>query len=196
MKFSFKSFKKFVWDYKYIIALLLVLIFIYRYLNIRIIENLESKTTTARNFQPTVKNTSDFDINIEVYAVNYDNKTKANTISTIIKSTTLKPLAELKVTNYAQSGNVGFAIKLSTTDNSSKNIKAEIGVCSEQKAGAKKICSIFKPNIANYSELKDYNFKVLHDPNDVSITSPNTDAKWLINATKPYSYFTIGFKFL
>ncbi len=196
MKFLFKSFKKFVYDYKYMIALLLLLIFIYRYLNIHIIENLESKTTIVRNFQPTIKNTSDFDINVEVYAIGYDTSKKVNTISTVIKGTTLKPHGELKVTSYAKSGNVGFAVKLSTTDNSAKNIKAEIGVCSEQRAGAKKICSIFKPNIANYIELKDYNFKVLHDKNDVSITSPNTDAKWLIHAVKPYSFFSIGFKFL
>jgi hypothetical protein len=196
MKFSYKSLKKFVYDYKYIIALLLILIFIYRYLNIHIIENLESKTSALRNFQPTIKNTSDFDINVEVYAVGYDTRKKVNTISTVIQSTTLKALGELKVTKYAKSGNVGFAVKLSTTDNSEKNIKAEIAVCSEQRAGAKKICSIFKPNIANYIELKDYNFKVLHDKNDVSITSPNTDKKWLIHAVKPYSFFSIGFKFL
>lgn len=195
-KMNLKNVKQFLWSYKYIIAILLVLFVIYYYMNVYIQENLESKTSTIRNFQPTVKNTSDFDINVEVYAVGYDASKKVNTISTIIKSTTIKPSGKLKVTSYAKSGNVGFAVKLSTTDNSAKNIKAEIGVCSEKTAINKKICSIFKPNIANYIELKDYNFKVLHDKTDVSITSPNTDAKWLISSAKPYSFFTIGFKFL
>ncbi len=158
-------------------------------------ERLESRTTTARKIQPTVKNTSSFDINVEVFAVSYDTAKKVNTISSIVSSTTVKPNTELKVTNYTTSGNVGFAVKLSTTDGSSQNIKAEISVCSERRVMNKSVCNIFKPNIANYIELKDYNFKVLHDANDVSITSPSTDAKWLISAVKPYSVVSIGFKF-
>ena len=195
MKSSMKSILSVVWKFKWIIALLITLFLIYRQLNIYVIENLESKTTSIRKIQPTIKNTSSFDINVEVYAVGYDAKTKKNTISTIIKSTTLKPNVELKVSNYTNSGNVGFAVKLATTDGSPKNISAEISVCSEKKVVSKTLCSIFKPNIANYIELSDYNFKVLHDKNDVSITSPSTDAKWIVSSAKPYSFFSIGFKF-
>lgn len=194
MKFS--QVKTFLWKYKWIIALLITLLLIYRQLNVYIIENLESKTTTPRKFQPTIKNTSSFDINVEVFAVGYDTRKKVNTITSVIRQTTLKPNAELKVSSYATSGNVGFAVKFSTTDGSAKSISAEVSVCSEKKVLRKTLCNIFKPNIANYIELKDYNFKVLHDKNDVSITSPSTDAKWIISATKPYALFSVGFKFL
>ncbi len=195
MKLSFNAFKKFVWTYKWVLALLITLFLIYRQLNLYVVERLESKTTTPRKIQPTVKNTSGFDINVEVFAVSYDAKTRKNTISSIVSSTTVKPNTELKVTNYTTSGNVGFAVKMTTTDGSSQNIKAEISVCSEKKVLNKTVCNIFKPNIANYIELKDYNFKVLHNKNDVSITSPSSNAKWLISAVKPYSVVSIGFKF-
>lgn len=209
MNFSLKSVKKFLWDYKYIIALLLVLLLIYRQLGLYIVENLENKLVSGRTYQPTIKNTSDFDIDVEVYEVTYDEKTKVNKMDkVVIKKQTIKPSQELKVSKSINLDLVddkkkpippppaiGVAVKFSTTDNSAKNISAEFSICSDKSTGPKKICNIFKPNIAQLSELKDHNFKVLHDANDVSITSPNTDAKWLIKAVKPYSMFSIGFKF-
>jgi hypothetical protein len=195
MKLSFKSVKTFVWKYKWILAVLITLFLIYRQLNVYVVERLESKTFPTRQFQPTIKNTSGFDINVEVFAVSYDAAKKVNTMTSIVKQTKVANNTELKVTTYSTSGNVGFAVKLSTTDGSSKSMKAEISVCSEKKVMNKSTCNIFKPNIANYIELKDYNFKVLHEPSDVSITSPSTDAKWLISSAKPYSVLSIGFKF-
>lgn len=198
MNFSLKSVKKFLWDYKYIIALLLVLLLIYRQLGLYIVENLENKLVSGRSYQPTIKNTSDFDIDVEVFEVTYDEKTKVNKMDkVVIKKQTIKPSQELKVSGSISSEKktIGVAVKFSTTDNSEKNISAEFSICSDKSTGPKKICNIFKPNIAQLSELKDHNFKVLHDANDVSITSPNTDAKWLIKAVKPYSMFSIGFKY-
>ncbi len=196
MNFSLKSFKKFLWDYKYIIALLLVLLLIYRQLGLYIVENLENKLVSGRSYQPTIKNTSDFDIDVEVFEVTYNAKKKVNEMKSVIAKSTIKPSQELKVSKSISSDKktIGVAVKFSTTDNSEKNISAEFSICSDKKAGPKKICNIFKPNIAQLSEL-NHNFKVLHDANDVSITSPNTDAKWLIKAVKPYSMFSIGFKF-
>ncbi len=158
MKVSFKSFKKFVWDYKYIIALLLVLIFIYRYLNIRIIENLENSVSKdKKEFVLSIENTCGFDFNVEVYRINYTSTTDSKTKKTIesnsidlnqnkdlLVSKTLVPSSGTKsiivpsenttfpngaiAKKYLDGGNLGFAVKVSTTDGSEKKylIKCDI----------------------------------------------------------------------
>jgi hypothetical protein len=229
MKVSFKSFKKFVWDYKYIIALLLVLIFIYRYLNIRIIENLENNVSKdKKEFVLGILNTCGFDFNVEVYRINYtsttDSKTKkkseSNSIDlnkdllvskTLIPSKTdshvILPSENTTFPNgaiakkYLDGGNLGFAVKVSTTDGSEKKISYKMRYCAKETKGlVKGKCNETNPELGKFKELTDYNFKDSRDNSDITITydknakfyeiKPSSDKS---QAMKSYS---VGFIYL
>ncbi len=226
MKVSFKSFKKFIWDYKYIIALLLVLIFIYRYLNIRIIENLENTTSKEKiQFALSIENTSGFDFNVEVYRINYtsttDSKTKKTTESNnidlnqnkdLLVSKTLVPSSGTKTVIlpagndkfpeganakvYSDGGNLGFAVKVSTTDGSEKQISYKMRYCSQKSAGAKKICNVTNPELGKFKELTDYNFKDSRDSADIDILLDKNTKIYEIKPKKATKSYSIGFIYL
>ncbi len=231
MKVSFKGFKKFVWDYKYIIALLLVLIFIYRYLNIRIIENLENSVSKdKKEFVLSIENTCGFDFNVEVYRINYTSTTDSKTKKTIesnsidlnqnkdlLVSKTLVPSSGTKsiivpsenttfpngaiAKKYLDGGNLGFAVKVSTTDGSEKKISYKMRYCTKETKGlAKGKCNETNPELGKFKELTDYNFKDSRDSADITITydknakfyeiKPSSDKS---QAMKSYS---VGFIYL
>lgn len=198
MKFSFKSVKKFLWEYKYVITLLLVLFIIYYYMNVYIQENLETTQVTNRTIKfPSIKNTSTVPINIEVFSISYNGK--VNTTTPISNKTQVESQKEFKLTEYNKNplkSDLGFAVRLSSVDGSAKKLNAEISVCSVKKVPGRTLCNIFKPNIANYSEISNFNFKVNSDKTDVIIAEIGTTNKWKIDSVKKYPFLSIGFKFI
>lgn len=203
MKFSFKSIKKFLWKYKYVITLLLLLFIIYYYINVYIQENLEITKVTTRTLQfPSIKNTSTVPINIEVFSISYNGK--VNTTKPISNKTQVESQKEFKLTDYdnhSLESDLGFAVRLSSVDGSAKKLNAEIWVCSvkkvpgKSKSKSKQFCNTFKPNIANYSEISNFNFKVNSDKTDVIISEIGNTNKWKIDSVKEYPFLSIGFKF-
>ncbi len=88
---TFKNVKKFLWDYKYILILLLVLFMIYRSMNVYIQENLEVATSTTLT-KPVIgiKNTSPMEIQVEIYKMEYDAAKNVNIATPIQKITEMK----------------------------------------------------------------------------------------------------------
>ncbi len=212
MKFSFKSVKKFLWDYKYVITLLLVLLAIYYYINIYIQENLENNVSRDnKKFALQVENTNDFDFNIQVYKLSYNSTSKKNSYTEIVKSTlvpskkaVILPAGNNKFPSgfdakvYLDGGNLGFGVKVSTTDNTSKKIAYKLTYCNQQKIGPKKLCSINAPLIGKFKELTDLQFMDARDKASITISdAPKSSTKiYEIKAIQDISSYSIGFIYL
>ncbi len=228
MKFSFKSVKKFLWEYKYVITLLLVLFIIYYYMNVYIQENLENNVSRDdKNFVLQVENTNDFDFNIQVYKLSYDPTSKKNsykdieivkstssskkevtgTLGSILipsKKTVILPAGNDKFSSgfdaklYLDGGNLGFGIKVSTTDNSAKKIAYKLTYCNKVKAGGKTLCYINAPLIGKFKELTDLQFRDSRDNATITISdaSKSSTKIYQINPIKDISSYSIGFIYL
>ena len=219
MKFSLKSIKKFLWNYKYVITLLLVLFGIYYYMNVYIQENLEnnvSKNTPAdkfnvpRYFALQVENTNTFDFNIQVYRLSYNSTSKTNSYTEIVKSTlvpagkaVILPAGNDKFPTpfdakvYLDGGDLGFGVKVSTTDNSDKKIEYKLMYCNKKKkSGTITFCSKNGPFIGKFKELNDLNFKDARDKASITISYAASSTTYTITSKENMSSYSIGFIYL
>ena len=210
-KMNLKNVKQLLWSYKYIIAILLVLFIIYYYMNAYIQENLETATSKdSKKFALQIENLNDFDFNINVYKITYDINTKTNSATTELVKSTLIPAKKAVILPagntkypegfdakvYLDGGNLGFAIKVSTTDGTEKNISYKLSYCAQVKAGTKKICSKNAPLVGKFKELTDFNFKDSSDIANITIASnPNTKIYSITPKTSMKSY-SVGFIYL
>ena len=211
-KINLKNIKKFLWDYKYIIILLIILLIIYYYTNLYIQENLENNVSRdQKKFALQIENVNDFDFNIQVYRLSYDATSNTNSFTEIVKSTLVpaKKAVILPAGNdkfpegfdakvYLDGGNLGFAVKVSTTDNSSKKIAYKLTYCSQEKVVSKQLCNRNAPNIGKFKELNSLNFMDASDKESVTISdAPNSTTKiYEINPVKDMNTYSIGFIYL
>ncbi len=209
-KINLKNIKKFLWNYKYVITLLLVLFIIYYYMNVYIQENLENNVSRdIKQFALQVENTNDFDFNIQVYRLSYDTTSNTNSAIEIVSNTlvpakkaVILPAGNDKFPNgfdakvYLDGGNLGFAVKVSTIDNSAKKINYKLTYCSQQKVGIKKLCSKNAPNIGKFKELNDLQFMDASDNTSIKIALNNSTKIYEITSLKDIQIFTIGFIYL
>lgn len=220
MKFSFKSVKKFLWDYKYIIALLLVLFIIYYHMNVYIQENLENNVTKnsasdkfadPKLFALQVMNKNTFDFNIQVYKLSYNSTSNTNSYTEIVKSTLVPagkgvilpagnpnfPSKGFDAKVYLDGGNLGFAVKVSTVDGSAKPIVYTLNYCNKQKAGQfKTVCTPNGPSIGKFKELNDLNFKDARDKGSITISYEASTTTYTITAKENMNSYSIGFIYL
>jgi hypothetical protein len=211
-KINLKNIKKFLWDYKYILVILLVLFIIYYYTNVYIQENLENNVSREqKKFALQVENTNDFDFNIQVYRLSYDTTSNTNSFTEIVQTTLIpaKKAVILPAGNdkfpegfdanvYLDGGNLGFAVKVSTIDNSAKKIAYKLTYCSQEKVVSKQLCNRNAPNIGKFKELNTLNFMDASDKESVTISdAPNSTTKiYEITPVKDMNTYSIGFIYL
>lgn len=211
-KINLKNIKQFVWNYKYILSIIIILFIIYYYTNLYIQENLENNVSRdIKQFALQVENTNDFDFNIQVYKLSYNSTSKKNSYTEIVKSTLVPakkaiilPAGNTKFPSgfdakvYLDGGNLGFGVKVSTTDGSAKKISYKLSYCNKQKVGPKTLCSINAPLIGKFKELTDLQFMDARDKASITISdAPKSSTKiYEIKAIQDISSYSIGFIYL